>query len=58
MVRSSPSPTAAAPVADDNQLTVSEIYARAAPGVVQITSTAAVDDNSPTVIPGFEEQLP
>jgi S1-C subfamily serine protease len=58
VVRSSPSPTAAAPVADDNQLTVSEIYARAAPGVVQITSTAAVDDNSPTVIPGFEEQLP
>ena len=45
VVRTSPSPTAAAPVADDGRLTVSEIYARAAPGVVQITSTAAASDN-------------
>ena len=42
VVRTSPAPTAAAQVADDKGLSVSEIYARAAPGVVQITST----DNS------------
>ena len=34
-----PCPTAAAQVADDDRLSVSEIYDRAAPGVVQITST-------------------
>ena len=51
VVRTSPSLTAAAPVADDGRLTVSEIYARAAPGVVQITSTAAAPDN-----PSFEQQ--
>ncbi len=45
VVRASPAPTPAAPVADDNRLTVSEIYARAAPGVVQITSTTAASDN-------------
>ena len=54
VVRTSPSPTAAAPVADDGRLTVSEIYARAAPGVVQITSTAAASDN-PSSFP-FEQQ--
>jgi S1-C subfamily serine protease len=54
VVRTSPAPTAAAPVADNGRLTVSEIYARAAPGVVQITSTTAASDN-PSLAP-FEEQ--
>ena len=53
VVRTSPAPTPAAPVADDGRLTVSEIYARAAPGVVQITSTAAASDN-PSAAP-FEQ---
>jgi S1-C subfamily serine protease len=48
VVQTSPSSLAAAPVADDNRLSVSEIYARAAPGVVQITSTTGTDDNQPT----------
>jgi len=52
VVRTSPAPTAAAPVADDGRLSVSEIYARAAPGVVQITSTAAAEDNPSS----FEQQ--
>ncbi len=51
VVRTSPSPAAAAPVADNNGLSVREIYSRAAPGVVQITSTAATSD-TPTVVPG------
>jgi S1-C subfamily serine protease len=54
VVRTSPGPTAAAQVADDDRLTVSEIYTRAAPGVVQITSTSAQSDN-PTVSP-FDQQ--
>jgi S1-C subfamily serine protease len=54
VVRTSPAPTAAAPVADNGRLTVSEIYARAAPGVVQITSTTAASDN-PSLAP-FEQQ--
>ena len=54
VVRASPAPTPAAPVADDRRLTVSEIYARAAPGVVQITSTAAASDN-PSAAP-FDQQ--
>jgi S1-C subfamily serine protease len=54
VVRTSPAPTAAAPVADDGRLTVSEVYARAAPGVVQITSTASATDN-PSSVP-FEQQ--
>ena len=53
VVRTSPAPTPAAPVADNGALTVSEIYARAAPGVVQITSTAAASDNPSA----FEQQL-
>ncbi len=55
VVRTSPAPTAAAPVADNGRLTVSEIYARAAPGVVQITSTTADADN-PSLAP-FEHQV-
>ena len=38
---------------DNGALTVSEIYARAAPGVVQITSTAAASDNPSS----FDQQL-
>jgi S1-C subfamily serine protease len=57
VVRTSPSaPPAAAQVSDDDRLSVSEIYARAAPGVVQITSTAAAPDN-PSLFP-FDQQLP
>ena len=48
VVQTSPSSLAAAPVADDNRLSVSEIYERAAPGVVQITSTTGTDDNQPS----------
>jgi S1-C subfamily serine protease len=54
VVRTSPAPTPAAPVADDGRLTVSEIYARAAPGVVQITSTTTASDN-PSAAP-FDQQ--
>ena len=54
VVRTSPAPTPAAPVADDGRLTVSEIYVRAAPGVVQITSTATASDN-PSAAP-FDQQ--
>ena len=50
VVRTSASPAAAAPVADNNRLLVREIYSRAAPGVVQITSTSGTADN-PTVAP-------
>ena len=55
MVRSSPGPTAAAQVASkDDGLTVSQIYAQAAPGVVQITSTSEAADN-PSLAP-FDQQ--
>ena len=54
VVRTSPAPTPAAPVADDGRLTVSEIYVRAAPGVVQITSTTTASDN-PSAAP-FDQQ--
>jgi S1-C subfamily serine protease len=54
VVRSSPSPTPAAQVAStDDGLTVSQIYAKAAPGVVQITSTSEPVDPSATP---FDEQ--
>jgi S1-C subfamily serine protease len=45
VVRTSASPAAAAPVVDNNGLSVREIYSRAAPGVVQITSTSGSADN-------------
>jgi S1-C subfamily serine protease len=55
VVRSSPGPTAAAQVASkDDGLTVSQIYAQAAPGVVQITSTSEAADN-PSLAP-FDQQ--
>ena len=40
VVESSPAPAAAAPAAADGRLSISDIYDRAAPGVVQITSTS------------------
>jgi S1-C subfamily serine protease len=51
VVRASPAPTAAAQVAGHNRLSVSEIYSRAAPGVVQITSTGSASDDNPTLSP-------
>jgi S1-C subfamily serine protease len=55
VVRTSPAPAVAAPAAAaDDDLTVSEIYARAAPGVVQITSTSAPTEGDPLVVP-FDE---
>ncbi|HUH15816.1 MAG TPA: trypsin-like peptidase domain-containing protein [Gaiellaceae bacterium] len=51
VVRTSPVPTAAAQVAAGAPLTVGEIYARAAPAVVQITSTATLNDDNPTLFP-------
>ncbi|MGH3072008.1 MAG: S1C family serine protease [Gaiellaceae bacterium] len=57
VVGSSPVPTPSAPVADDDALTVSEIYARAAPGVVQITSTSTPAEDDPLVLP-FDEPEP
>ncbi|MDX6397884.1 MAG: hypothetical protein QOJ43_1292 [Gaiellaceae bacterium] len=59
VVRTSPAPTAAAQVADKGLLTVSEIYSRAAPGVVQITSSRAAGDNrtlSPFNPPRVQQQ--
>ena len=50
VVRTSPSPAAAAPVVDNTRLSVRQIYSRAAPGVVQITSTAGAAD-TPTGVP-------
>ena len=51
VVSTSSTPTSAAPVAAGNRLSVAEIYARAAPGVVQITSTSSVSDDQPTIDP-------
>jgi S1-C subfamily serine protease len=59
VVRTSPAPTAAAQVADKGLLTVSEIYSRAAPGVVQITSSRPAGDNrtlSPFNPPRVQQQ--
>jgi S1-C subfamily serine protease len=52
VVRTSPpAPAVAAPAADVGRLAVREIYARAAPGVVQITSTTSTSDQAPNVVP-------
>jgi S1-C subfamily serine protease len=62
VVRTSPAPAAATQVADDNRLTVAEIYDRAAPGVVQITSTSAGTDSvqgfrvDPSEVPAVPQQ--
>jgi S1-C subfamily serine protease len=55
VVRTSPAPATAVPVAETGGFAVSEIYARAAPGVVQITSTSAPTDVDPLVLP-FDQQ--
>jgi len=57
VVRTSASPAAAAPVVDNNGLSVREIYSRAAPGVVQITSTSGSADN-PSGSPVSPSQSP
>jgi S1-C subfamily serine protease len=57
VVRTSPSPAAAAPVAANNSLSVREIYSRAAPGVVQITSTAGTAD-TPNAAPSDSSAQP
>jgi S1-C subfamily serine protease len=57
VVRASPVPTPAAPVAASDRLAVSEIYARAAPGVVQITSTTTATDN-PSLVPFDQQAVP
>jgi S1-C subfamily serine protease len=57
VVRTSPALAAAAPASDANGLSVSEIYARAAPGVVQITSTSAPAGEEPPLVLPFD-QLP
>jgi S1-C subfamily serine protease len=44
VVRTSASPAIAAPAAANNGLSVRDIYSRAAPGVVQITSTSGTAD--------------
>jgi S1-C subfamily serine protease len=54
VVRASPVPAAAAAqVASRKALTVGEIYSRAAPGVVQITSTDNAAQDTPSLSPGF-----
>ena len=57
VVRTSSGPAVAAPVAEGGGFAVSEIYARAAPGVVQITSTSAPTDADPLVVP-FDQIQP
>jgi len=51
VVRTSPAPTAVAQVSDDRRLSVSEIYSRAASGVVQITSTENAGQDTPSLAP-------
>ena len=63
VVRTSPAPTAAAQVserkaANGSALSVSEIYARAAPGVVQITSTANPVQDTPSLSPQALPRVP
>jgi S1-C subfamily serine protease len=58
VVRTSPVPASAAPVAAGAPLTVGEIYARAAPAVVQITSTATLNDDNPTLFPFDQPAAP
>lgn len=57
VVRTSPAPTPAAQVAGSSPLTVAEIYARAAPGVVQITSRSGVQDDTSNAFPFDTPQL-
>jgi len=56
VVRTSPASTPAAQVAAKQGLSVGEIYSRAAPGVVQITSTDTAVQDNPS--PGFFQETP
>ncbi|MBA2332372.1 MAG: trypsin-like peptidase domain-containing protein, partial [Actinobacteria bacterium] len=47
VVENSPAPAAATPVVADGRLSISDIYDRAAPGVVQITSTSRSGAENP-----------
>ncbi len=47
VVENSPAPAAATPVVADGRLSISDIYDRAAPGVVQITSTSRAGAENP-----------
>ena len=58
VVSTSASPAAAAPVVDNSGLPVREIYSRAAPGVVQITSTSASTSDNPSGSPAPLDQAP
>jgi S1-C subfamily serine protease len=59
VVRASPAPTPAAQVAGSSHLTIAQIYARAASGVVQITSRSGVQDDTSSVFPfGTPESQP
>jgi S1-C subfamily serine protease len=59
VVRTSPAPTAAAQVSDDDDgLSVREIYSRAAPGVVQITSTDTTVQDTPSLFPLDPQRTP
>jgi S1-C subfamily serine protease len=55
VVRTSPVPATAAPVADNGALPVRAIYSRAAPGVVQITSTSENEDDNPSGVPPLDQ---
>ena len=60
VVRTSPAPAAATRVADDQRLSVAEIYDRAASGVVQITSTTSGtsdDEITPDIFPVDPREL-
>ena len=54
VVRTSPVPPPAAQVASRKALAVGDIYTRAAPGVVQITSTDTAAQDTPSLAPGFD----
>ena len=57
VVRTSPAPTPTAQVAGSSRLTVAEIYTRAAPGVVQITSSTGVQEDTSSAFPFDAPQL-
>ncbi|HXH88223.1 MAG TPA: trypsin-like peptidase domain-containing protein [Gaiellaceae bacterium] len=60
VVETTPAPAAAAPAAADGRLPISDIYDRAAPGVVQITSTSRAqteDLGSPFAPSGTQQAL-
>jgi S1-C subfamily serine protease len=58
LVKTSPVPVTAAPVADNGALSVRAIYSRAAPGVVQISSTSENEGDNPSGAPVPLDQSP